>query len=303
MHEAGRVVRDRSDADARAGPAHEVAGRVEQHLVAVDVGVVVRHLDGVRDGSRSSRGTNEQTTKPGPSNVWCTGGGWWMRPTIGSKSWIEKAYGYRQPSQPTTSNGWSRWTWRLSPPARCARATVDVVAVDEQRLGRRRAGRARSTARLRGTVRTAPRYLPRRSDVAAAGLDHERLDDALVDHPAMRRRRGDHDVVAGRRRRATPNDVSSRARPDWTYTQLVADARCGTAGSSRRRGADGDASRRRCRAARGGRVTRSAPAGERRPCGGDGARAGDPAGRTAGRCVRGSSADSMATSALGDRRW
>ena len=39
------------------------------------------------------RGTNEQITKPGPANVWCTGGGWWIAPTIGSKSWIEKRVG------------------------------------------------------------------------------------------------------------------------------------------------------------------------------------------------------------------
>ena len=45
VDEAGRVHRDRPHADARPGPAHEVARRVEDHLVAVDVGVVVGHLD------------------------------------------------------------------------------------------------------------------------------------------------------------------------------------------------------------------------------------------------------------------
>ena len=48
VDEAGRVQADRPDADARAGAAHEVAVRVEQHLVGVDVGVVVRHLHRVR---------------------------------------------------------------------------------------------------------------------------------------------------------------------------------------------------------------------------------------------------------------
>ena len=48
--------------------------RVEQHLVGVDVGVVVRHLH--RVGIEvDSRGTKLHTTKPGPANVWCTGGG------------------------------------------------------------------------------------------------------------------------------------------------------------------------------------------------------------------------------------
>ena len=65
VDEPGRVQADRTRADARPGSAHEVAGRVEEDLVAVDVGVVVRHLD--RLGSKSkSRGTNEHTTKPGP---------------------------------------------------------------------------------------------------------------------------------------------------------------------------------------------------------------------------------------------
>ena len=35
-----------------------------------------------------------------------TGGGWCTRPVIGSKSRMLNAHGYRQPSQPTTSNGW-----------------------------------------------------------------------------------------------------------------------------------------------------------------------------------------------------
>ena len=35
--------------------------------------------------------TNEQITKFGPSNVWCTGGGWCSRPVIGSKSAMENA--------------------------------------------------------------------------------------------------------------------------------------------------------------------------------------------------------------------
>jgi hypothetical protein len=39
------------------------------------------------------RGQNEQMTKFGPANVWCEGGGWWMRPVIGSKSWIENVHG------------------------------------------------------------------------------------------------------------------------------------------------------------------------------------------------------------------
>jgi hypothetical protein len=45
-------------------------------------------------GSKSyGRGQNEQMTNPSPWNVWWTGGGWWMRPTIGSKSWMLNAHG------------------------------------------------------------------------------------------------------------------------------------------------------------------------------------------------------------------
>ena len=32
-------------------------------------------------------------TKFWPWKVWCDGGGWWMRPVIGSKSWIENVHG------------------------------------------------------------------------------------------------------------------------------------------------------------------------------------------------------------------
>jgi hypothetical protein len=41
------------------------------------------------------RGQNEQITKFRPWNVWCEGGGWWIRPVIGSKSWIENVHGNR----------------------------------------------------------------------------------------------------------------------------------------------------------------------------------------------------------------
>src|SRR5690606_2626949 len=44
-------------------------------------------------------------TKLWPSKTWWTGGGWCTRPVIGSKSATLNVYGYRQPSQPTTSNG------------------------------------------------------------------------------------------------------------------------------------------------------------------------------------------------------
>ena len=47
VDEPGGVQADRTDPDARPGPAHEVTVGVEEHLVGVDVGVVVRHLHGV----------------------------------------------------------------------------------------------------------------------------------------------------------------------------------------------------------------------------------------------------------------
>src|SRR5438309_8353675 len=42
VDESGRMERDRPDLDASAFARHELALRVEQHLVAVDVGMVVR---------------------------------------------------------------------------------------------------------------------------------------------------------------------------------------------------------------------------------------------------------------------
>ena len=66
---------------------------VVEHLVRVHVAVVVRRrhrlgMEVVRPGAEASR-----STKPSPWKVWCTGGGWWTRPTIGSKSWMLKAQG------------------------------------------------------------------------------------------------------------------------------------------------------------------------------------------------------------------
>ena len=50
--------------------------------------------EGTASGSQSRlRGQNEQITKFGPWNVWCTVGGWCSRPDFGSKSWMLNVYG------------------------------------------------------------------------------------------------------------------------------------------------------------------------------------------------------------------
>ena len=119
----------------------------------------------------NGRGTNEHTTKPAPSNVWCTGGGWWRAPTIGSKSWIEKANGHTQPSQPTTSNGWVECTSRVSP-ARCAHEHRHVGAVAHQR----RVGPAQiAFGERRAFAELSPvgQVLARHAHVAAR-FEHER---------------------------------------------------------------------------------------------------------------------------------
>ena len=100
----------------------------------------------------NGRGTNEQTTNPCPSNVWCTGGGWCRAPTIGSKSWMENANGHTQPSHATTSNGWVACTRRDSP-ARLRTSDGDVAAVaDERALGAAQVALGERRC-LRGTAR------------------------------------------------------------------------------------------------------------------------------------------------------
>src|SRR5688500_10927466 len=47
MHEPRRAEADRAEPDARPLPGHEVAPHVEEHLVGVDVGVVVGHRHGL----------------------------------------------------------------------------------------------------------------------------------------------------------------------------------------------------------------------------------------------------------------
>src|SRR4051812_11104265 len=72
-------------------------------------------------------------TKLCPSNTWCTGGGWWTIPVIGMKSETLNVYGYRHPSQPTTSKGWCGTVWTDpanpdGPAPRCLTYTSTSVA-------------------------------------------------------------------------------------------------------------------------------------------------------------------------------
>ena len=91
VRDARRVQRDRADLDPL--PRREVARRRNRSSPRVCrfewwYGI------GIASGSKSSlRGQNEQITKFGPANVWCDGGGMWMRPVIGSKSLMLNVHG------------------------------------------------------------------------------------------------------------------------------------------------------------------------------------------------------------------
>ena len=69
-----------------------VTGHVVEHFVGVQIGVVVRNLDGFLMEIQRA-GQKEQITKLWASKVWWVGGGMWCLPTIGLKSSILKAYG------------------------------------------------------------------------------------------------------------------------------------------------------------------------------------------------------------------
>ena len=84
VRDARRVERERRDLHPAA--AHEVAGDVVDDLVAVDVRVVVRRRDRERVVVELARHERADDEVPRPANVWWTGGGWWTRPVIGSKS-------------------------------------------------------------------------------------------------------------------------------------------------------------------------------------------------------------------------
>src|SRR5437870_2814109 len=60
---------------------------------------------GIASGCVSvTRGTNEQTKKPGPANVVWMVGGRCTRPVFGWYFSMANAQGYTKPSQPTTSS-------------------------------------------------------------------------------------------------------------------------------------------------------------------------------------------------------
>ena len=103
---AAGVQRDRALADARAlaGLVVAAARRTSPRRSRRWSGSTAP--GSTAGGSRPCAARSCRSRSCAPSNTWCTGGGWWTRPVIGSKSATLNAYGYRQPSQPTTSNGW-----------------------------------------------------------------------------------------------------------------------------------------------------------------------------------------------------
>ena len=166
------------------------------------------------------RGTKLQTTKLVPSNTWCTGGGWCTRPVIGSKSAMLNVYGYRQPSQPTTSNGWVGYTYRVpvTPPApRCLTSTSTSVALDQQRLGRA----VQVALAVRGVLQqlaVARQVALRRGDVRV-GLDARKPQRLAAGRdPAVRGGRAAAPRSRPCRAGSAPNTVSTVAAPDSTYT-------------------------------------------------------------------------------------
>jgi hypothetical protein len=120
------------------------------------------------------RGTNEHTTKPVPSNVWCTGGGWWR---ADDRFEVVDREGKRPHARPTreTSNGWVSGRAGLS--GACAHEHGNVGAVAPSGVSGRADRRSengafvrigpRSVRILRGTRTTALRARARR--VAGCG--------------------------------------------------------------------------------------------------------------------------------------
>ena len=159
-----------------------------------------------------------------------------MRPTIGSKSAMLSAYGYRQPSQPTTSKGWVRCTYRVDPGAR-ADQDLDVAALHLQQL----VGGAQVAFAVRGVLEElapAAEVLLRRPDVAPR-LEHQDPQLGTVDHPAVHGRGGDDDVVA-RADPQAPEAGLQLARAGLDEDQLVTDRVAGQ-GAVGDRGDVGDA--------------------------------------------------------------
>ena len=112
------------------------------------------------------RGTKLQMTKFQPSKTWCTGGGWWTRPVMGSKSLMLKTYGYRQPSQPTTSSGWKGSVHGPDDPAGAVSAVLDehvglVVDPGAHVLGQQRSLRRSQVALAVGACSRNWPYLDR----------------------------------------------------------------------------------------------------------------------------------------------
>jgi hypothetical protein len=235
VYETRRMVRDRSDPDAGSGAAHEVACRIEQHLVAVDVGVVVRHLHRLRmevEVARNERADHETRALEGlvhgrrlvdePDDRLEVVDRQCVRPqTAVPPHHVERMVAVDVAAQP----------------AGRPHDYLDIVAVDEQRLGRA-AQVTLAVGRALQELSVGAEVLARRSDVAAPGLDHEHLGGAFVDHPSVGRRRGHDDVVAGRdverpERRLEP-------RPTRLNERHLVTERCAVQRARRAGAGDGD---------------------------------------------------------------
>ena len=190
VNESGGCHEIEPDADPRAGAAHEVARGVEQHLVGVDVRMVIRNLRGFGMevvGPRHERAHDE--ARPGE----CLVHGWWLmdRADDGLEVVDRQRMGIQTAVPTDHVEGMVRVHHAASARPLCARA--------RERLHRRsraarpvRGCRARRTARLHGTV-------PARS---GTGRGSARV-------PAPRTPRGRRDPIASTQRCVTAAGITT----------------------------------------------------------------------------------------------
>ena len=83
--------RDRADVDAL--PRGEVARRRNRSSPRCSHSSGGTGSGSPAGRSRACAGRTSRSRSSGPANVWCDGGGMWMRPVIGSKSWMLNVHG------------------------------------------------------------------------------------------------------------------------------------------------------------------------------------------------------------------
>ena len=195
------------------GPAHEVAVGVEQHLVGVDVGVVVRHLHGVgvevveprHERADDEAGAGERLVH--------------RRRLVEAPDDRLEVVDAQRPrvhvAVPADDVEGMVAVDVTGEPGAGAHEHLDVLTVDEQRAVRA-AQVALGERRAVGELAGRREVLGRDVDVAAR-RQHEQLDSPgrRSDDPAVGHAGRHDDVVAGATGRL-PNTLSSVALPDCT---------------------------------------------------------------------------------------